>query len=432
MASTAERREISRLVHRFGFGPKPGEFATLIAGGVQNARNTLLTPPAIDPGLAGVISPDLPDLGPFPPSNTPARVTFAQNMRKQNSDLIFWWLDRMVLANHGLTEKMVWFWHGHWATSIGKVEYSLPMKTQNETLRKYSLGNFADMAQAMLQDGALQFWLDGNQNQKDSPNENLARELMELFTLGVNHYSEDDVKALAKALTGFSVVRSTGALTFNAKKHEASLITFLGKVASFDPPAAVAYLTNRDDNIKFITDRIWFRFISTSTPVPDNSLASAFASRDILAAVRAVAIHPAMSDSINSQVKSPVEWFVSTCRALGITPSKIQNRSQVTNYLDKMAQTPFAPPNVGGWPYDEAWLNAASAQFRLAFADYLIKAGDLTPLRVSTNAPIQSVADWLGIGEFSTRTKAVLRTVSNDPARLALIALCSPEYVVNG
>ena len=432
MAISPDRLEISRLVHRFGFGPKPGEYAALVASGLAVARNTILNPPAVDLGLQSVIDPAPTDLGPFPTPNTPTAVTFAQNMRAQNADLVAWWLDRMVLANNGLTERMTWFWHGHWATAIGKVEYALPMKIQNETLRKYALGNFNQMASAMLQDAALQYWLDGNQNQKGAPNENLARELMELFTLGVGNYSEDDVKALARALTGFSVNRSSAVTTFNPAKHDASILSILGKSAIFDPPAAVNLLTSQDACTNFIANRLWFRFISTTTSIPDSAITSAFANRDLAATVKALATHSAMKNPINSQVKSPVEWFVSVAKALKITPSKLQNRAQVPNYLDKLAQVPFAPPNVGGWPYDEAWLNAASAQYRLAFADFLIKQGDLSPITNQTGDPFQQLADWLGIAEWSSRTKQVLRTVSGDPVRTTLIAICSPEYVVNG
>jgi len=100
----------------------------------------------------------------------------------------------MVLSEHPLRERMTWFWHGHWATSYQKVDDALPMYIQNQTLRKFALGNFADMSRAMVNDGALIFWLDGQTNTIKAPNENLSRELMELFTLGVNRYFESDVR----------------------------------------------------------------------------------------------------------------------------------------------------------------------------------------------------------------------------------------------
>jgi uncharacterized protein (DUF1800 family) len=134
-----------------------------------------------------------------------------------------------------------------------------------------------------------------------------------------------------------------------------------------------------------------------------------------------------------SQVKSPVEWFVAVCRALKITPSTAQNRAQIINYLDKLGQVPFNPPNVGGWPYDEAWLNIASTQYRIGFTSFLLDQGDLSPIKGLTGLAMENaLADWLGIAEFSTRTKAVLRAPGLTSAQIVIAALCSPEYVVNG
>jgi len=428
MAALTDREQIARLVHRFGFGPKPGEFERLFSLGLSKARTSLLTVPQVDVGLSKIVPPELSDLGKFPPPNTPERLAFAQNMRSQNLDLKFWWLDRMVLADNGLTEKMVWFWHGHWATSVGKVEYALPMKIQNDTLRKYALGNFSQMSRAMVEDGALLYWLDAQLNTSKSPNENLSREFMELFTLGVGKYSEDDVKSLARSLTGYQVTRSRGDTVFLKKRHDSSIISFLGTVGSFTAPQLSDYLVSRDDCQTFIPARLWFRFISTSTPVPAD-LSNSFNGRDISAIVATLANHSALSDPINSQVKSPVEWFASVCRALNIVPSKLTSRTRATDYLDKLGQVPFVPPNVGGWPFDEAWLNTATAQYRLALADYLISQGDLSPVKSTSSS--DGLANWLGVGKWSARTQAALTAAGKDPSRLALLAICSPEYLVS-
>jgi len=205
MAKTQDRLAISRLINRFGFGPKPGEYAALLAMGLPAAQSKLLTPPTTDAGLSTITEPDFPDRGPFPTAGTPARTAFAAAMQSDRLNLELWWLDRMVLADHALTERLTWFWHGHWATSMGKVEYARPMKMQNDTLRANALGNFNQMAQAMIIDPALMFWLDAGANVKQSPNENLARELMELFVLGVGRYTEDDVRGVSRSLTGYNV-----------------------------------------------------------------------------------------------------------------------------------------------------------------------------------------------------------------------------------
>ena len=431
MASTLEKLEISRLINRFGFGPKPGEFASLLAGGVTAARSKILGINALDSGLAGVVEPRFIDLGNFPPSNTPERVKFAQDMRSQNIDLQFWWMDRMVLADVGLQERLTWFWHGHWATSIGKVEYALPMKLQNETLRQNALGNFKVMARTMVIDPALMYWLDSNGSVKGNANENLSREFMELFTLGVGNYTQDDVVALAKAFTGWHVDRSSGVTSFDAKKHDSSALTILGTTASWDAQAVSDFIVSTSANAKFITDRLWFRFLSTSTPKPAD-LEPSFVDRDILKAVIALATHKSMQDPTLAQAKSPLEWFVGICRALKITPSVMQNRAQVINYLDKLGQVPFLPPNVGGWPFDSAWINLSTSQYRVAFASYLVEQGDLTPITGLFGLQMQNaLQNWLGIPELSMRTKAVIRNQANTSKQILISALCAPEYVVS-
>jgi uncharacterized protein (DUF1800 family) len=338
----------------------------------------------------------------------------------------------MVLADHALTERLTWFWHGHWATSMGKVEYARPMKMQNETLRTHSLGNFNQMAQAMVIDPALMYWLDAGANVKSSPNENLARELMELFVLGVGRYSEDDVRGVARGLTGYNVNRSAATFTFNPNKHDATQFSILGSTGSWNAASIISTLVARADNQMFITDRLWFRMMSTQLPTPKD-VGDAFADREILPAVKKMATYVTSADPLLSQVRSPVEWAVAACRALKVTPSKSQNRAQIINYLDKLGQYPFNPPNVGGWPFDEAWLNIASTQYRIGFAGHLVAQGDLSPIAGLSGLTMEKVlADWLGIPEFTLRTKAVIRTTGLTTAQIVTLAMCSPEYVVNG
>jgi uncharacterized protein (DUF1800 family) len=428
-----ERMEIARLFHRFGLGPKPGDFSRSVAMGVNATRQELLNVPAVDNGANSVADLILTDLGEFPPNGSVARNDFQKEMARQRQVLTLWWLDRMALSDHGLQERMTWFWHGHWATSIGKVEYALPMYLQNRTLRSNAYGNFATMSRSMIVDGALQYWLDGGSNTLAAPNENLARELMELFTLGVNRYLEIDVHAVARALTGYKVVRSNGTVTFEAKRHDFSSLSFLGTSGPYDAIAISDFLVSRDDCAKFIAERIWYRFISDAEPLPDsNPIQSAFGTRNISNAIYAAATSSAMSDPQYSLVKSPLEWFIAVCRALRITPSTLSKPGQVLNFLDKLGQIPFVPPNVGGWPAGEAWLNAASAQYRLQFAQYLINQGDLSPLKNIPSAErIPFIGNHLGVPSWSYRSERVLRDVSDDPARMFLMAFSSPEYLVS-
>jgi len=433
MGMNAQRLETSRLMQRFGFGPRPGEYEQALKDGLVATRAKVLTVPAVDAGAATVVLPEITDLGKRPAANSAEIVPYAIAIRFQIQQLVMWWLDRMALSDHGLTERMTWFWHGHWATSVDKVNFALPMLNQNKTLRTYCLGNFKDMSRAMINDSALQYWLDGQDSTLNAPNENLGRELMELFVLGVDRYTEDDVKASARALTGYQVVNYSGTLTFNPKRHDSTLITILGKTQAFTGETLSDFLVARDDNATFIAERLWYRFISSTEAMPASFAAkNALATRDISAGVKAMANDPAIRDEKNDLVKSPVEWFIAACRALKITPSALKTPAQLINYLNQMGQVPFSPPNVGGWPAAEAWLSSATAQYRITFATWLIKQGDLSAL---TAIPVESrvlkSADWLGVAEWTPRTQAALRNSLADPAQFTLLALCSPEFIVS-
>ena len=428
-----DRLEISRLYHRFGFGPRPGEFKAALANGLSATKTALLSVPAVDLGAAQVAEPNITNLGPRPDQKTSALIEFNIALRQQVKDLPLWWLDRMALSDHTLTERMTWFWHGHWATAVGKINFAYPMYIQNQTLRKHALGNFGEMANAMVNDGALQFWLDGGENTIKSPNENLARELMELFVLGVNRYTETDVRELSRAMTGYQIERSTGKVTFNTKRYDPNIKTILGSSTTFNGNSATAHLVAQKDNAKFISERFWYRFISSQLELPsDNLLEKSFEARDISKLLAALTDSKILSNPNYSIVKAPVEWFVGVARYLKLTPSALKTPAQLLAYLDKLAQVPFNPPNVGGWPTDESWLSSASAQSRIQFASWLIKQADLSSLTaIAPNKRVAWLQDELGVLPFSNRTRLALDGVKGTPAQLLQLAICSPEYVVS-
>jgi uncharacterized protein (DUF1800 family) len=427
----AKRLEISRLINRFAFGPRPGEFAAALKSGAATYKNSLLSAPAIDSGAPQ--EPVFADLGPRPAPKSADSAQFSQALGAQKKELTIWWLDQMVLTNKPLQERMVWFWHGHWATSIGKVNYALPMLTQNQTFRKHALGNFKDLSQAMLVDGALQVWLDGNENTLKAPNENLAREVMELFVLGVNRYTEKDVKELARALTGYQVPRSTGVVTLNQKRRDTGAVSILGKTATMSGPEAMSHLVDQADCPRFLAERIWYRFISSTESLPkDHPLISALGGKDIQQGLTTLLNGKDLTNAKYSIVKSPVEWFVAVCKALELTPSKLNSFAKLNGYLDKLSQIPFSPPNVGGWPTDEAWLSSASAQFRISFADWLVKQADLSAIEaIAPEKRVAYLADLLAVPEWTARTSAALGDLQKTIPRLVALAICSPEYVVS-
>ena len=427
-----ERRSISRLIHRVGFGPKPGEFEELLALGFERASQRIL-------GGASLYSTELPqklglsDLGQRPRANTPEIIDYVEKKRFQLRTMTLWWLDQMVTLDNPISERMAWFWHGHWATSYAKVDEPIIMFEHVNRLRKYALGNFKSMSREMVLDGALIFWLDGQRNTAVAPNENLSRELMELFVLGVNRYTENDVKQSALALTGYKVGRSSGLVTRNQRQSYRGTISVLGRTGSFDAQALSDLLVDQRDCQRFIPERLWYRFVSSTTVLPNSSsIERAFADRELKPTVSALLAHPGFRDPANSQVKSPLDWLVSSLRAMRIVPSTSDRPDYLINLLNGLGQRPYFPPNVGGWPADEAWLSAASAQTRIAAAEFLAKRGDLTAISsVSANSRIDALSNWLGVAAWSERTKRALSGALRDPQRLAVLGMCSPEYLVN-
>ena len=431
LSSDQERLAISRLFHRYGFGPKPGEFEQAVKNGFEVTKKNFLMKPTADQLNADIAPITIDDLGPRPTPGTFANTEYAIKIRSQIKDMTLWWLDQMVTTDYSLNEKMTWFWHGHWATSVEKLNFALPMYKQNVTFRNNALGNFSSLSKAMYDDGALQFWLDGQENTSKAPNENLSREFMELFTLGVGRYTEDDVKALARVFTGIQVQRTNGVVTFNPRRHDNSAVTLLGTTQVFTEDEAIDLLVARDDSSRFIYERLWYRFISSTENFPANYNRGAFASRDIHSAVTDLVSSPNMYAPQFAMVKSPVEWFVALCRALKITPSTTKNVNALLGGLQKLSQVPFAPPNVGGWPAGELWLTSASAQFRLPLAQAVLKNTDLAALKAVAPAQrVQYLQDLLGVYQWSKRTSDALTIARNEPERLFLLAINSPEYVV--
>ncbi len=427
--SYEQRLITARLLHRFNFGPTPGQYADLLQRGTSATQSTVLDHDVIDAGLDSVSPLVLADLGPVPPANTAANTKFWNTIWEDNVALVMWWLDRMAAADHPLSERMTWFWHGHWATSISGVSYPLTMQKQNNTLRTYALGNFKDMAKSMVVDGALNVWLNNNENYIQSPNENLAREFMELMTLGVNEFTQRDVTAAARALTGYSTDQPNGEVTFDAQQHYSAPLTILGTTSKLNAQGLASLVVSRDENAKFIAKRLWFRFVSSSTTAP-SALANSFSSREIESIVNSLVYNTDWSSPTNALVKSPVEWFVGACRALRVRPSTL-NTNDTQWLLSQMGQLPFNPPNVGGWTYGQAWLSGATFQYRFELAQTIVEKGDLAPLAVAKTKMVQASADWLGVPEWSRRTASTLSGAVSAPSELALLALLSPEYMVS-
>ena len=295
----------------------------------------------------------------------------------------------MVQVEHPTGERLTWFWHGHFATSAQKVRVAALMLRQNETLRIGALGSFTDLAQALIVDPPLLVWLDGNDNTAEAPNENLAREFMELFALGRGRFSETDVKQAARALTGWRIDRRTGEDRQRPKQHDDGSRTVLGRTGDLGATELVDVLLSQPASAEFVVGRLWFRLVSPQPPsaaTREKLLAAYGTGRDITATLRAMALSPELRDPATSLVKQPVEWVVGTARALRVVPSTLTDPAQPSKpgqgrllvALRGMGQIPFRPPSVGGWPAGGAWLTTAAAAARLSAARFLTAKADLS------------------------------------------------------
>ncbi|MBQ1047520.1 DUF1800 domain-containing protein [Micromonospora sp. C51] len=431
-----EREAVTHLLRRATFGPTAEEVDAAEGDGFARTLDRLLAPEGPDRGAAAT---PVPVLGPDPAAQLDRgapreqRQRANQQRREQVTRLLDWWLGRMVVAEHQVTEKLLFFWHGHWATSVQKVRSAGLMLRQLETLRRLGRGPLPPLVDAMVRDPALILWLDGQRNTRKAPNENLARELMELFTLGVGGgYTETDVREGARALTGWLVDRRTGAVRFEPRRHDTGPKTILGVTAPFDARSYARLLTDQRETARFVAGRLWFRFAGAHLPAPDG-----LAGADTLATLRRIFTAPDFAQTRETLVKQPVEWAVGAMRQLGIRPADLpeQRRRQLVGGLNALEQVPLRPPSVGGWPAGTAWLTTSSAQARLRAAGHLARAAAPAVLSrlaaVSRDDRPDVLARLLVVDEWSERTRAALAPMAGEPRRLIVAGLVSPEYTVS-
>jgi uncharacterized protein (DUF1800 family) len=424
------------------FGPRAEEVDAAQRVGFDATLAQLLTPSSPDGGAAA--SPP-PRLGPDPvlalgkDADRTARLAAQRERDTQVHTLTAWWLDRLVAADQQWAEKLVFFWHGHWATSVRKVKIAALMLGQQRTFRDHGAGDFGPFLRAMLRDPALVLWLDGQQNTRAAPNENLAREAMELFTLGIGHYSETDVRQAARALTGWTIDRDTGALTLVARRQDTGAKTILGRTGNFDTDGFADLLLAQPANAEFLAGRLWYRFASPD-PIPADTLARLVAAyrpgRNVTVLARALFTDPAFPKTTAALVKQPVEWLVGALRQLRIRPSQLPGNvaDQLLRALSALDQQLFAPPSVGGWPAGAAWLTTDAAQIRVQVAGVLAgQAGPGVHDALSAAPPagrVEALARLLAVDAFTDRTRAVLTPVAGDVPKLLALGLASPEYAV--
>ena len=364
-----------------------------------------------------------------------------------------WWVFRMLMTPRPMVERMTLLWHNHFATSNHKVQDVSAMYEQNQLLRKHSLGRFGDLLKAVVKHRAMLSWLDAAANRKEHPNENLARELMELFTLGEGHYQEADAVEAARCLTGWTIRGNR--FEFIPEMHDAGEKVVLGTRGKLDGDGLLELLLKREPTAKRIATRLCQMFFGEG--VVDDPVIF-----ELAVGLRANELNIAWGvetilrsrlffsqANIRSRIASPVEWVIGTARALELDvdpPSTLLLAVE----LRKLGQDLFHPSNVFGWPEGREWIHTRSVLARYGFVDALL-TGKLHP---AAHAPIdlERLAQRHGFaGEpeqvlkfvhllFSNQSKAVEHfqgegvnkpTSEQKARRTWLLAMTNPECQLN-
>jgi uncharacterized protein (DUF1800 family) len=386
------------LLNRAGFGGTPKQVEALAALGLSKAVDRLVKYEPIafqDPGTdefdKDIIRPptDEERQAQFQARRANDEATLQKFERERNRrqaddreqmrEMQKWWLKRMIESPRPLEEKMTLFWHGHFATGYRTIEDSWHMYQQNEMFRKHATGNFAQLVRAVVRDPAMIKYLDNDENRKGKPNENLARELMELFTLGEGRgYTENDIKEGARALTGLTFRDDEG--VFLIDQHDGGHKSILGYSGAIDPDRFVNLILARKECPEFICTKL-YRFLVNDSPGELASDQRAFVSgmarllvdskAELKPLLRAVFMsehfhHPANRGAI---IKSPVQLIVQSVRQFH---APVRELSVLNSAADLMGQNLFHPPNVKGWDGGRGWINTSTLFTRQNLMVYLL------------------------------------------------------------
>jgi hypothetical protein len=352
-----ESARISLLLRRAGFAAASGDLQRYHQLGWDGTLQELLHPERVEEDLDSLLS------------RLQGNLLDLQNLE----DVQTWWLYRMVQTRRPLLEKLTLFWHGHFAVANYKVGNPQLMHQHIALLRNHALGGFDDMLLAVSKDPAMLIWLDGATNHRNAPNENYGRELLELYTLGIGNYDEDDVLAAARAFTGWNLRNNE--FVFDENQHDAGDKTFLGQTGQFDGGEILTIVANDPATAERISSKL-FTFFAYPNPEPEvlASLVDVYANSDhnisklVEAILRSDAFYSDRSQY--EHVKSPIEYVVGSVRLMG---ANVRERELVP-VLRNLGQEILNPPNVAGWPGDQYWINPSTLLMRFNFAARLATA----------------------------------------------------------
>ncbi len=390
--------EAAHLLNRAGFGGSPEDIRKLHVLGREKAVDSLISPT------------EAPDAFPLPAwtseesvraalakrrevqrqnnkamrgqsaaksekARRESRQAIQQEIRRQGFEAQGWWFRRMLASRAPLREKMTLFWHDHFATSIQKVRQPVFVIRQNQMFRENAFGSFHDLTQAILLDPAMMLYLDTQSSRKGSPNENFARELMELFTLGEGNYSEEDVNQAARAFTGYQLNRGTGTVYHNRRQWDPGDKNVFGKTGPYDGKAVIDLIFQKREAARFMAGKLWEFFVYDNPPdaaleaLTDSFLKANFQTGPLL---REIFLSKEFysGKAVRTQIKCPLQYVVSLLKQLEITTPPVGFPSSAGQQL---GQVPFLPPNVAGWDWGKAWINTNTLLSRYNLAGFLTK-----------------------------------------------------------
>ncbi len=383
------------LLHRAGFGGTAAEIARLHALGLHTAVAEVLDfqlqPHGPGPLQLQRARPDPAELRAM--SEAQRREVMQRRRRTERQQIAAlrqWWLRAMVETTHALQEKLTLFWHGHFAVEYRTVRDALAMQRQNDLLRTHAAGNFGELLHAIARDPAMLRYLDADRNVKGRPNENLAREIMELFAMGEGAgYTEADIQQGARALTGATLDRRTFEYRFRPALHDAGVKHLFGREGAFGPPEFVDLILQQPATARHIAGKL-FRFFAHEQPDPDTITRLA-----ALLRAQKYELAPLLENlfrsrefyserSLGHHVKSPIELVIGTIRTLGLS---VRDYRQIDTALGDMGQRLFDPPNVRGWLEGQSWLDTNRILVRHNAVAALLRNFEAAPARDGAPLP---------------------------------------------
>ena len=421
-ALTSERVRMAHLLRRAGFGATRTELDHYVAMGQTAATEAILNYTKTSNAALESQLPTI-DLG-----GTPQPTAAA---------IQAWWLQRMAQSARPLEEKMTLFWHGLLTSGLDKAGPA-QLFTQNQLFRGMALGNFDDLLKAVSKDPAMMVYLDTETNRKGKPNENYARELMELFTTGIGHYTEDDVRESARSFTGWTLqggkqLRYASASQLVPRLHDAGVKTFMGKTGTFTGDDIVEMLVPLRATAVRLSTRL-FSFFAYPNPDQEivNHLADTFqkAHYNVGAVVRQIFTMDAFysDQAYRALVKSPAELVAQTLKATG---ANARGYTAAAAAMAPMGQVLFYPPNVAGWPGGSSWINSSTLLNRINFANAAAQRSQAS----MTAQTLAQLSDTLVDANVSPTTRDGLEAFaaahSADQAGLIFMVLATPEFQLN-